>query len=176
MKASEVRSSNTSRIALLIGGSVLVAVLATLSVLYAIGALTISNRQVIVRDRGTQIMPFDLEQTSHIFTPTSTGGVEKVIAKDPNNTEQIRLIQEHLRYEATQFSTGDFSDPAVIHDERMPGLAKLKAGATNIQFTYAPLPDGAQITYTTQDPTLITAIHDWFAAQLADHGRDAISH
>ena len=176
MKASELRSFNTARVALLIGGSIVIAILATLSVLYASGALTGRNRQAIVRDRGTQIMPFDLNQTTHIFTATSVGGVEQVIAKDPNNAEQIRLIQEHLEHETRQFSQGNFSDPAAIHDTSMPGLAELKAGVAHIQFTFTPLPDGAQMTYTTQDPSLIKAIHDWFTAQTTDHGHDAMSH
>jgi hypothetical protein len=81
-----------------------------------------------------------------------------------------------MQHEATLFSQGAFSDPAAIHGADMPGLAELTAGAVHMQFTYTPLPDGAQITYTAHDPSLIKAIHDWFAAQLTDHGHDAIGH
>lgn len=41
---------------------------------------------------------------------------------------------------------------------------------------YTPLPDGAQIQYATQDPGLIMALHQWFAAQLSDHGHHAVGH
>jgi hypothetical protein len=56
----------------------------------------------------------------------------------------------------------------------MPGLKELAAGAANITFSYAALPAGAQISYETTDPRLIDALHRWFAAQLADHGHDAM--
>ena len=41
-----------------------------------------SGRQTQVRARGQQVMPFDLEQTQHVFTTTATGGVET--SRPPN--------------------------------------------------------------------------------------------
>jgi hypothetical protein len=38
---------------------------------------------------------------------------------------------------------------------------------------YSDLPDGAEITFKTTDPQLLTAIHRWFGAQLSEHGADA---
>jgi hypothetical protein len=58
----------------------------------------------------------------------------------------------------------------------MPGLRDLVAGAAKISVEYTALPNGAQIAYITQDPQLITALHQWFDAQLSDHGHDAMSH
>jgi hypothetical protein len=58
----------------------------------------------------------------------------------------------------------------------MPGLAELKAGAGKIDIQYLPLPDGAQIRYTANDPTLVMAIHHWFMAQSADHGPHTSDH
>ena len=66
--------------------------------------------------------------------------------------------------------------PATMHGADMPGLAALQAGARHIDMQYTPLPDGAQIRYTTQDPALIKALHQWFAAQLSDHGHHAVGH
>ena len=83
------------------------------------------------------------------------------------------MIQAHLKEESEKFRRGDFSDPAKIHGHDMPGLAELKSGAENIEVVYTPLPDGAQIRYTTKDPALLIAIHHWFDAQLSDHGRHA---
>lgn len=133
-------------------------------------------RQAEVTARGAQVMPFDLEQTLHVFQSLDDGGLQTVTAKDPVNREQIALIQAHLREEADKFQRGDFSDPATIHGEEMPGLAALKAGAGQIEIQYVPLPDGAQIRYTTPDPALVMAIHHWFMAQRADHGRHASDH
>src|SRR6266496_3870596 len=113
-------------------------------------------------------MPFDLDRTTHVFKTTDTGGIETVIAKDAADSEQIALIQQHLQHEAMQFRAGDFGAPATIHGATMPGLSELAAGAANMTFSYAALSDGAQISYATNDPILVDALHRWFAAQLAD--------
>jgi hypothetical protein len=58
----------------------------------------------------------------------------------------------------------------------MPGLAELRAAPLGrIAMTYRELPAGAEIVYTTADPALVTALHRWFAAQLTDHGHDAVA-
>jgi hypothetical protein len=134
------------------------------------------DRQADVATRGAQVMPFDLEQTMHVFQALEDGGLQTVTAKDPANHEQIALIQAHLKEEAEKFQRGDFSDPAKIHGEDMPGLAELRAKAEHIEVEYQPLPDGAQIRYTTKDAALVMAIHHWFMAQRADHGRHATGH
>ena len=133
-------------------------------------------RQAEVATRGAKVMPFDLEQTMHHFQSLDNGGLQTVTAKDPGNQEQIALIQAHLKEEAEKFQRGDFSDPAKIHGENMPGLAELKAAAGQIDIQYLPLPDGAQIRYTTKDPALVMAVHHWFMAQRADHGSHATGH
>ena len=57
----------------------------------------------------------------------------------------------------------------------MPGLAELKtAKAGQIKIEYKELPDGAQITYSTEVPKFRQAIHQWFDAQLSDHARHAV--
>ena len=150
--------------------------LALSSLLVNVGVGAPPTRQEDVATRGTQVMPFDLEQTRHVFQPLEDGGRQTVTAKDPANSQQIALIQVHLQEEAAKFRQGDFSDPAKIHGEDMPGLAALKAGARQIDMQYTPLPNGAQIQYATKDPGLIMALHQWFAAQLADHGHHAVGH
>ena len=135
-----------------------------------------TERQQEVAKRGTAVMPFDLEQTTHFFEPLKDGGRQRVTVKDPKNKTQIALIQAHLKDEASRFARGDFSDPAKIHDADMPGLAELSRGAGRINVRYATLPNGAEIRYTTKDPALVEAIHRWFQAQLHDHGRHAVMH
>ena len=155
--------------------SVIIAILGTLTVLFWAGWLNLpqANRQATVHDMGSQVMPFDLGQTTHIFEMTESGGIQQVIANDPSDDAQIALIQQHIQHEAMLFSSGDFSDPSSLHGGGMPGVRELTAGAAQIQIEYAALPDGAQITFTTRDLRLITAIHRWFGAQLSDHGSDA---
>jgi hypothetical protein len=167
-----LRSSTARRTALLVAIAVLF-ILASLGVLYSTGAFETRSRQEAVAERGAGVMPFDLEKTTHVFEATGSGGVEKVTADDPADNEQISLIREHLREEVSKFGRGDFSDPAAIHGEDMPGLKELEAGAERIDFRYAELPNGAQIEYATDDPALVSALHRWFEAQLTDHGEHA---
>ena len=133
------------------------------------------TRQEAVAERGANVMPFDLKATTHIFTNTRTGGIQQVVVKSASDTTQIGLIREHLKRIAAQFSKGDFSDPAQIHGAEMPGLAELKAAQpAEIKIQYRELKTGAEIIYTTKNPNLVTALHKWFDAQLADHGHDAM--
>lgn len=134
---------------------------------------TRSAHQANVERRSATVMPFDMNRTMHIFTPTRGGGVQSVISHD-GDPHQIALIRLHLRKEAGAFARGDFADPASIHGNNMPGLARLRAGARHIAIRYADTANGARITYKTSDPTLIVAIHDWFTAQVSDHGTHAM--
>ena len=88
-------------------------------------------------------MPFDLEETTHVFEKTQTGGVQKVVADAPDDAEQVTLIREHLEEEAAAFRWCDLSDPSEIHGETMPGLEELEAGAEEMDIRYSDLPDGA---------------------------------
>ena len=115
-------------------------------------------------------MPFDLERTTHRFTKTDTGGVQTVVADDPQDTAQLTLIRKHLAAEVNRFERGDFTDPARIHGMDMPGVAELSAGYRRITVTYTERPDGALLTYATDDPALVDAIHSWFDRQVMDHG------
>lgn len=129
-----------------------------------------------VTQRGMHVMPFDLKQTQHLFNKTETGGVQQVSVRDAGNSKQIALVRQHLVKISGEFNRGDFSNPEKIHSKDMPGLATLrraKPGQLDIQ--YQALPNGAEITYSAEDKTLISAIHDWFDAQLLDHGPDAMS-
>ncbi len=152
-----------------------VSVLITLVVLNETGRLAgpEENRQESVHEMGSNVMPFDLGETTHIFEMTESGGIQQVIADDPNDKSQIELIQMHLQHEALRFAAGDFSDPTSLHGGDMPGVKELAAGVGDVKIEYVPLDDGGQITFTAQDIPLITAIHRWFGAQLSDHGADA---
>ena len=46
-------------------------------------------RQAHVAALGRQVMPFDLEQTTHVFQKMDDGGLQRVTAKDAENHEQI---------------------------------------------------------------------------------------
>lgn len=143
--------------------------LATALALPALAQAAMTERQQEVMKKGEMVMPFDLTRTHHIFDDTATGGVQTVVANRAGDSDQIALIRMHLRHEAMEFSRGDFADPGKIHGNSMPGLAALRAGAKRMQVTYAEVPSGAKIVYRSEDPALVRAVHDWFAAQRSDH-------
>lgn len=137
------------------------------------GSEPTAEHRAQVADRGAEVMPFDLDATTHVFTNTDDGGTQVVTADDPGDQRQIDLIREHLTEERDNFARGDFDDPAQIHGHDMPGVAELTAGYVDVAVTYTETPDGARLTYTTADPQLVEAIHAWFDRQLMDHGDDA---
>jgi hypothetical protein len=127
-----------------------------------------------VAKRGADVMPFDLQRTLHVFTQTSDGGVQRVVSRCRGDATQAQLVRQHLQELRGQFLRGDFSGPEHIHGAGMPGLATLKAAAPgSIAISYSEIPDGAELTYRTQDPALVGALHQWFTAQVSDHGPDA---
>lgn len=133
-----------------------------------------SNRQAAVRARGQQVMPFRLDRTTHVFDKTATGGVESVVAKTSTDGAQIPLIRQHLRKEQRLFARGDFQDPMAIHGMTMPGIDVLRRGAAKLRIEYQDIARGARLRYVTSDARVQRALHEWFGAQLMDHGSDAM--
>ena len=126
---------------------------------------------------GQHVMPFNLEQTLHVFSKIKTGGLQQVIVKNPLANDQIKLIREHLTKISKDFKQSNFSDPEKIHGKEMPGLKALQAAKKgDISIQYQEIPEGAEILYTTDNLDLIDALHQWFDAQLSDHARHATMH
>jgi hypothetical protein len=118
---------------------------------------------------GSDVMPFDVERSTHLFSRLEDGGVQLVVTDDPSDREQVSLIRSHLRKERRRFSRGDFSDPTTIHGHRMPGLAAIKRRYRQITVAYRPRANGAALRYRTQRRRIVSALHKWFAAQVHDH-------
>jgi hypothetical protein len=137
------------------------------------GSVMAQPQQEHVHNMPHSVMPFDMAKTVHIFKMTESGGIERVHVKDPSYTDQVSLIQQHLRQEAGRFRHGDYADPATLHGAEMPGLKELQLGAQRVKVSYSDLPEGAEITFETTDLHLLTEIHRWFGAQLSEHGPDA---
>lgn len=169
---SRLRSRRTG---LLAGGALLVTGVATFVSLYLDGpdASQGSDRQTEVAARGAEVMPFDLEATTHRFTDTPTGGRQTVVADDPGDQAEIADIRRYLQEEAAAFRSGDFSDPASIHGADMPGLAVLEENSDALDVRYLELPDGAAVDLVTSDASVAEALHAWFDAQVTDHGDHA---
>jgi len=134
-----------------------------------------TQRQSEVAEAGAEVMPFDLNATTHVFEKLEAGGLQTVVA-DTDDAEQISLIREHLSEEAERFAKGDFHDPAMIHGHDMPGLHALVTGHDRMKVLYAEVERGAEIRYSSDDPAIVKALHEWFDAQLSDHGEHAQAH
>jgi len=135
-----------------------------------------AERQADVARRGAEVMPFDLAATTHVFTKTTRGGTQRVVAKQTTDAAQVRLVRTHLRDIQRQFQHGDFSGPTHVHGAEMPGLRALQAAPPGaIGVSYHDVDGGAELNYTTRDAKLVEALHRWFDAQLSDHGHDAMA-
>ena len=133
---------------------------------------SLPERQAEVAERGAEVMPFDLERTTHIFEKQADGGLQQIVSDD-GDSAQVQLIRSHLAEEAGRFAQGDFHDPSMIHGDDMAGLHELVMGADELTIVYSDLDQGAQILFTTEDPALVAALHAWFDQQVADHGAHA---
>ncbi len=150
--------------------------LALLAVAPAFSQTADTARQEIVRQRSADVMPFDMNATTHVFTKTPTGGIQRVILKTPGDAGQTALIRHHLRDIANKFAHGDFGASADVHGADMPGLAALKSAIPgDLQVRYRDVQSGAEIRYSSRNPKVVVALHEWFDAQLADHGTDAMA-
>jgi hypothetical protein len=128
-----------------------------------------------VRQRAQQVAPYTLSLALQTFTKTVHGGIQHVVAKSADDTRQIKLIQSHLQAIADEYRKGDFSVTERVHGPDMPGLTQLKmAKPDDIKFEYKALPNGAQIHYSTEYAQFVQALHEWFDAQMIEHGNDAI--
>lgn len=138
-------------------------------------AMAQAQRQAEVSERGKDVMPFDLSATVHIFTKNAEGGTQQVVARRQEDSVQVQLTRQHLQEIRSQFLQGDFSGPSHIHGTQMPGLAELQSAKPGqIAITYQDIPGGAQLSFATRDALLVAAIHEWFDAQVSDHGKDAM--
>ena len=170
----KVNNSSPSRnLKSLVIGLGIVSLLSIAGVIFLRQNMATHQRQAEVALIGSQVMPFDLEATTHEFKPLPNGGLQTVTADNPTDSQQIELIQSHLEEESSKFQNGDFSDPAKIHGKDMPGLASLQSGFSNVDVQYTALVNGGQIRYVTDKADLVTAIHTWFNAQRSDHGHHA---
>lgn len=135
-----------------------------------------AERQRDVARRGAEVMPFELDATTHRFEPVGDGLVQTVVADDPAGSagaEQVELVRRHLAGEAGRFARGEYDDPAAIHGDSMPGLAELQAGFGDISVVYEPIESGGRIRYSTESAELVAALHRWGEAQTGDHGSHA---
>ncbi len=157
----------------LVAGIAVLSFIVALGALYAVGSRSKRNRAGNAESSNSETRPFDTRKAKQIFQLLLNGGLQTVVIIDTADQEQIVLIQARLKDQAEKFQKGDFSDSVMIHGNDMPGLAEMQLGVKQITIRYDPLSDGGQISYSTANPELVKSIHRWLMAQLSDQSKNA---
>jgi len=127
--------------------------------------------------RGKIAMGVDQYTSTHLFDDLPDGGRIE-LQRDRDDPGGVRTIREHLRGIAEAFSTGDFSTPAFVHMQDVPGTTVMAERRSAIRYVFSELPRGGEVRITTSDPVALKAVHDFLAFQRQDHrahGRGALT-
>lgn len=121
-----------------------------------------------MQQRGRSAMGVDQYTSIHRFDALRDGGRIELQRDrdDPAGTSQIRA---HMREIASAFSSGDFSTPAAVHMQAVPGTDVMRAKRRVIQYSPSDLPRGAALRIRSSDPAAIAAIHRFLAVQRKEH-------
>ena len=118
---------------------------------------------------------YDSERVIQSFNKTVHGGIQHVVAKSADDTQQISLVQDYLQRLTNEFRKGGFSETERLHGADTPGLAQLKTAKTDeIRYEYKALSNGAQIHYSSENPNYVQALHEWIDVQVRDHGNAVV--
>jgi hypothetical protein len=128
-----------------------------------------------LQDRGAEGMGVDQYASKHLFDALPDGGrIEfQFNSDDPAGVAQIR---SHLQEIQVAFKAGDFSTPAFVHDQEVPGTAVMAERREHIEYQYRDLPRGGELRLVTQDPQALAAIRDFMAFQRDDHRAGGVDH
>jgi hypothetical protein len=95
---------------------------------------------------------------------------------DSDDREAIAQIRRHLHEIQAAFQAGDFSTPAFVHDQEVPGTAVMAARRDQIDYLYRDLPRGGELRLVTQDAEALEAIGAFMAFQRDDHRAGGVDH
>ncbi len=121
-----------------------------------------------MQQRGKVAMGVDQYTSTHQFDTRSDGGRIE-LQRDVDDSAGVAQIRLHLRGIAKAFSEGDFSAPAFVHLQEVPGAKVMAARRALITYTYRDLPRGGEVRMVTKDPEALAAIHDFLAFQGREH-------
>lgn len=109
---------------------------------------------------GAASAPFNAKNSNQAFQKNSYGGIQQVLAKDPNDKDLVAAIRAELQAEAQRCGNGDYSGPT-------KAAQYLKAvKPSQMRITYRNVPAGAAVDYVGRDAAAVAAIHAWLDAEL----------
>jgi hypothetical protein len=129
---------------------------------------TVDTAFAALQQRGQMAMGVDQYTSQHKFEATSDGGRIE-LQRDTADSLGIAQIRAHLKLIQHAFQAGDFSTPAFVHMRDMPGTQVMKAKRDVIEYGYADLPRGGEVSIRTKDPDALAAIKQFMDAQKMDH-------
>ena len=130
-----------------------------------------------VQARGADARGMGVDQYTsvHRFDALPDGGRIE-LQRAVNDSAGVVTIRHHLRTIAAAFETGDFSTPAFVHMQDVPGTRVMAAKRDAITYTYRELPRGGEVRITTRDPAAVDAVHAFIAFQRTDHRAAGADH
>src|ERR1051325_1602592 len=96
---------------------------------------------------------FNAKNANQAFQKNSYGGIQQVLAKDPNDKDLIAAIRAELQAEAQRFGNGDYSGST----KAAQFLNAVKP--SQMRITYRNVPAGAAVDYVGRDVAAVAAIH-----------------
>jgi hypothetical protein len=148
--------------------------LALAAVLTLIALMPVAARQsqdphAQMNQRGSEVMGFDQQKTTHHFYLYTDGGAIDVSVKDAADRTSLEAIRAHLPHIAMMFGQGNFEAPMLVHDTTVPGTAELTRLKDRVAYRYVETSQGGRVDITTTDPGALAAVHAFLTFQVTDH-------
>jgi hypothetical protein len=122
-----------------------------------------------MNNRGTQVMGFSQEKTTHHFVLTFDGGIIDARANDLKDTKSRDEIRMHFQHIAQMFAGGDFTDPMLVHATNVPGTTAMKQLKGELHWDFIETPRGAKLVITADNKPALDALHEFLKFQIEDH-------
>ncbi len=121
-----------------------------------------------MQQRGKLAMGVDQFTSVHKFDDLANGGRIE-LQRDRDDSVGVRAIRAHLDAIAKAFQSGDFSTPAFVHMQKVPGTAEMTRRRAVIRYSLTDLPRGGELRITTTDAKAVEAVHAFLAFQRGEH-------
>ena len=128
-----------------------------------------------LQERGKTAMGVDQYTSTHKFDALADGGRIE-LQRNMHDPAGVAQIREHLRAITAAFQSGDFTIPAFVHMQEVPGTGVMAAKRSQITYTFTPLPRGGAVRIRTKDHEALKAIHQFIAFQRHDHHAGGMDH
>ncbi|MEO8335528.1 MAG: hypothetical protein ABI664_11180 [bacterium] len=121
-----------------------------------------------MQQRGMRAMGVDQYTSVHTFDQLTDGGRIE-LQRDRDDSVGVRAIRSHLGAIQKAFQSGDFSTPAFVHMQAVPGTTDMARLRGVIRYSLKNLPRGGELRITSTNPEAVKAVHAFLAFQRGEH-------